>query len=259
MIRRIPQVMALLCAALLIAGAIWRPARVQAQANGNAEAVYTYVALWGVPRAQWGDIEKFFKDAQPALNKLIADGTIVGWGNGRNWTHDDSGMTHANWVTATSFEKIKHALDAIRDALPQPAAFSTSKHMDEMLRVPIHSARPGASGTGMLWVASYQVKPDQTEEFERLFENDIKPLFDEELSAGTILSYSLNFEAIHTGPASTVSIAYILPNAAAIDRFQAALDSYGANHPETGPAMQATMDFTAHRDYVYELIHFAQK
>jgi hypothetical protein len=51
----------------------------------------------------------------------------------------------------------------------------------------------------------------------------------------------------------------LLPNAAAIDKFQAALEVYGANHPETGPAMQATMDFTAHRDFVYELINFGQK
>jgi len=257
MIRRISHGTAIACAALLVAGAVWRSA--WAQANGGEQAVYTYVALWGVPRPLWGDIEKFFKDAQPALDKLIADGTIVAWGNGRSWAHDESGMTHANWVTATSFAKIKHALDAVRDALPQPAAFSTAKHMDEMLRAPIHGEKPGASGAGMLWVADYRLKPDQAEEFTRIFEADIKPLFDEQIAAGTILSYSLNFEAIHTGPASDVSIAYVLPSAAAIDKFQAALEAYGANHPDTGPAMQATMDYTAHRDYVYELINFGQK
>jgi len=258
MTRRIPQGIALVCAVMLIAGAAGRPAHAQAPAGGE-QAVYTYVALWGVPRPQWGDIEKFFKDAQPALNKLIADGTIVAWGNGRNWTHDDSGLTHANWVTASSFANIQRALGAIRAALPQPAAFSTSKHADVVLRAPVRGAKPGASGTGMMWVAEYQVKPDQMDEFRQLFENDIKPLFDEQIAAGSILSYSLNFQAVHSGPANTVSITYVLPDAAAIDKFQAALEAFGTKHPDTGPAMQATMDYTAHRDYVYELINFAQK
>ncbi len=259
MIRPMLRGVALACAVLLIAGALWLPVRAQAPASGGEGAVYTYVAQWGVPRPQWSNIEKFFKDAEPALNTLMTDGTIVAWGNARNWTHDESGWTHANWVTATSFEKIKRALDTIHSALPQPTAFSTSKHMDLMLRATIRGTKPGASGTGMLWVASYQVKPDQMEEFGRLFENDIKPLFEEQIAAGSILSYSLNFEAIHSGPTNSVSIAYVLPNAAAIDKFQAALEAYGAKHPDTGPAMQATMDFTAHRDYVFELINFAQK
>ena len=259
MTRRIAAGLALLCAALLVAGAVWGPVGAQGQPGAGEQPVYTYVALWGVPRQQWGDIEKFFKDAQPALNKLVADGTIVAWGNGRNWVHDDSGLTHLNWVTASSFEKIKRALDVIRDALPQPAAFSAAKHADVMLRAPIHGAKPGASGTGMLWVAEYQVKPDQMDEFSRLFEEDIKPLFDEQMAAGSILSYSLYFQAVHSGPGGTVTITYVLPDAAAIDKFQAALAAYGERHPETGPAMQATMDITAHRDYVYELINFAQK
>ena len=258
MTRRVLQLVALAALAALVAGAAGRRAQAQAPAGGE-QSVYTYVALWAVPRPQWADIEKFYKDAEPTLNKLIADGTIVAWGNARNWMHDESGLTHANWVTAPSFEKIKRALDAVRDALPQPRAFSASKHADEMLRSTIHGAKPGASGPGMLWVASYQVKPDQMEAFDQLFENDIKPLFDQQVAAGTILSYWLNFEAVHSGPTNDVSIAYILPNAAAIDKFQAALAAYGENHPETGPAMQATMDFTAHRDYVYELINFAQK
>jgi len=259
MARRITQGIAVLCAAVWIAAAVWRPARAQAQTAPGEQPVYTYVALWGVPRPQWGDIEKFFKDAQPALNKLIADGTIVGWGNGRNWTHDESGLTHANWVSATSFEKIKRALDAIRDALPQPAAFSTSKHLDELVRSTIYGGKPGAHGTGMLWIAHYEVKPDQTDEFTRLFESDIKPLFEEQVREGTILGYWLTFQAIHSGPTGGASIMYLLPDAAAIDKFQAALAAYGEKHPETGPAMQATMDFTAHRDYVYELINFGQK
>lgn len=259
MIRRISQGIALVCAALSIASAMWMPARAQAPASGSGQALYTYVSRWGVNRQRWGEIEKIYKDAQAHLDLLVANGILIGWGNARAWVHQDDGYPHANWITATSLENIHRALDELRSVMPQPTSFFSAKYEDQVLRATIHGGKPGASGTGMLWVAEYQVKPDQMDEFTSIFEKDIKPLFDEQIAAGTILSYSLNFQAVHTGPASTVSIAYILPDAAAIDKFQAALETYGAKHPDTGPAMQATMDFTAHRDYVYELINFAQK
>ena len=258
MIRQIPQTIALLCAALLIAGAAWPLARAQAQAGGE-QPVYTYVAMWGVPRAQWTQVEKYYKDAEPALKKLVADGTLVGWGNGRLWVHDDSGYTHASWTTATSFADISRAGAAIHAALPLPAAFNTAKHADEFLRSTIHAGKPGISGSGMLWVANYHVRPGQMEEFTRLFEAEIKPLFDEQLATGTVLFYGLNFQAIHTGAPGGATIAYLMPDAAAIDKFQAALAEYGANHPDTGPALEAVLDLAAHRDYVYEVINFAQK
>ena len=221
--------------------------------------MYTYVAMWGVPRAQWAQVEKYYKDAEPTLEKLVADGTLTAWGNSRNWVHDDSGMTHASWVSATSIANIYRAGAAVHEALPLPAAFATAKHMDEFLRATIHGGKPGVSGSGMLWVASYQVRSGQVEEFTRLFEADIKPLFEEQVAAGTVLYFGLNFEAIHTGAPGGVSIAYLMPNAAAIDKFQAALADYEAKHPDTGPALEAVMDIAAHRDYVYEVINFGQK
>jgi hypothetical protein len=233
MTRRIPQTIALLFAALLIAGAGWPLARAQAQAGGGEPAVYTYVALWGVPRPQWGDIEKFYKDAKPTLDKLVADGTLAGWGNARVWVHDESGFTHANWITATSFAKIHHALDAVKSALPSPAAFASAKHVDQLVRSTIYGGKPGAAGSGMLWVADYQVRPGQIDDFMKLFESDIKPLFDQQVAAGTVLSYWLNLSAIHTGPPGGASIVYLMPDAAAIDRFQAALAAYEAEHPDT--------------------------
>jgi hypothetical protein len=259
MAKRVLQGMALLCTALMLGAAGGRPAQAQAQTNAGDQGVYTYVALWDTPRAQWGDIEKFYKDARPALDKLVAGGTLVGWGNARAFVHDASGFTHANWITATSFANLSRALETIHSALPQPAAFANSKHVDEILRATIHGGKPGASGTGMLWVASYELRSGQAEEFTRLFESEIKPLFEEQVAAGTILSYSLNFQAVHTGTPGGVSIAYVLPDVAGIDKFQAALAAYEGQHPELGPAMEATMDYAAHRDSLYEVLSFGQK
>src|SRR5271170_4608065 len=76
-----------------------------------------------------------------------------------------------------------------------------------VLRHPQHS---GASGTGMLWVAQYALRPGQTGEFSQLFDTQIRPLFDEQIAAGTILSYSLSFHAVHTEDPGGATIAYLL-------------------------------------------------
>jgi hypothetical protein len=256
MAKRILQGMALLGAALCVAAG-GRQARVHADAAD--QGVYTYAALWGVPRGQWGEIEKFYKSAVPTLEKLTASGTLTGWGNARVFVHDETGITHESWITATSFANITRALDAVRTAVPQPAAFATSKHVDELLRATTHGEKLGASGTGLLWVARYEVRPAQMEEIATLFETGIKPLFDEQMAAGTILSYALNYQAVHTGPAGGVSIAYLLPDATAVDKFQAALAAYQGLHPEVGRAMEGTMEYAAHRDFVYEVMNFGQR
>jgi len=251
----------LICALMAMGGAAGgRPAGAQTQAaTAEKPAVYTYVALWAVPRTDWPDIEKFYKDARPALDKLVAGGTLVGWGNARAWVHDASGFTHANWITATSFADLDRALIAIRAALPQPAAFAKAKHVDEVLRSTIHNGKAGASGTGMLWVAQLTVKPGQTDEFTDLFESGLRPLFEEQMAAGSILAYWLSFQAVHTEDPSGVSIAYIMPNAAAVDKFQGALAAYQAKNPEVSTAMMSTMDYSAHRDSLYELLGFGMK
>ena len=253
-----------LCAVVALAllagsGAAGSRRQGQAQAVVPDPAVYTYVALWGVPRPDWGDIEKFYKDAQPTLDKLVMAGTLVGYGNARAWVHDANGFTHANWMTATSFADLDAALKAIRGALPSPAAFAKAKHVDEVLRSAIHGGKAGASGTGMLWVAQYRLRAGQMDEFSQLFDSQIRPMFDEQVTAGTILGYWLNFHAVHTEDPIGASLVYLLPDAAAVDKFQAALAANEAKNPELGTAMLATMEYASHRDSVFEVLSFRRK
>ena len=43
--------------------------------------LYTYVADWNIPREKWADMEKSYAPTEKLLDKAIADGTIVGYGN----------------------------------------------------------------------------------------------------------------------------------------------------------------------------------
>jgi len=47
-------------------------------------AMYSYVANWQIPRAQWGAMEKDNDSNKAILDKAVADGTLVGYGNDEN-------------------------------------------------------------------------------------------------------------------------------------------------------------------------------
>jgi hypothetical protein len=221
--------------------------------------LYTYVALWSVPRADWNAIEKYYASLVPTMKKLSDSGSIEGWGQTRAFVHDESGITHLNWFTAKGFAGLSKALDAIRASGPTPAALGNADHWDEIMRSTVHGGKPGAGGTAMMWVARYELQSGQSEDFSKLFEDEIKPLFEEQVAAGTVLSYAVSFEAVHTVTPNMVSISYILADAAAIDKFQAALAGYQTQHPRAGAALEEVMNVAAHRDAIFEVLAFGQK
>jgi len=116
----------ILCLALGLVG----PLQAQMAAKSKPP-VYTYVATWDVPRAQWGDMVKLDEQDKPLLDKLVADGTLVGYGAYTNLIHQEGEPTHGTWFTATSEGNLLKALEAI---YAQPASVGApvqgaSKHL----------------------------------------------------------------------------------------------------------------------------------
>ena len=70
-------------------------APIRAEAPPQA-TVLTYVAEWGVPRAQWGEMAKQNESELPLLDRLMEDGTIVGYGFYESQAHSEDGMTHGS-------------------------------------------------------------------------------------------------------------------------------------------------------------------
>ena len=46
--------------------------------------VYTYVAQWEVPRAQWADMVKADDADRSIFDKLVAEGNLIGYGDYTN-------------------------------------------------------------------------------------------------------------------------------------------------------------------------------
>ena len=59
--------------------------------------LYKYVSYWTFPRSHWGDVDKENATSnQEILAPALADGTLVGYGDGENQVHSAEGFTHAN-------------------------------------------------------------------------------------------------------------------------------------------------------------------
>src|SRR5271163_4284281 len=79
-------------------------------------ALYTYVADWNIPREKWADMEKSYASSQKMLDKAIADGTIVGYGNDVALVHQADGITHDDWWSAMSLAGVLNVLDQLEKA-----------------------------------------------------------------------------------------------------------------------------------------------
>jgi hypothetical protein len=137
-------------------------APLQAQTAAKTKPpIYTYVAQWEVPRAQWADIAKVDEADRPILDKLVADGTLIGYGAYTNLIHQEGEPTHGTWFSATSEGNLLKALEAIyaQPGLVTAPVQGASKHWDQILTGDVYNARPGKSNDGYLTWSRWEIKP----------------------------------------------------------------------------------------------------
>jgi DNA-binding Lrp family transcriptional regulator len=243
-----------LCLALAAVG----PARAQSPAKAKP-TVYTYVATWDVPRAQWGDMAKLDEQDKPLLDKLVADGTLVGYGAYYNLIHQEGEPTHGSWFTATSEGNLLKALEAI---YAQPASIGAavqgaSKHWDQILTGDIYNAKAGSSAGYLTW-SKWEVKPGQLHAYIELNKSAFVPILEKLLAEGTITSYGELTEDYHTGKLGTVYDYITVPDAASLDKANKAFDDAFAN-PAIGDAIRALTEHDGHRDYLTRLRYMTSK
>src|SRR5215469_18824001 len=108
-----------ICKSFVLAAALFTTAALSfsARAQGNDEKekppIYTYVAEWAVARGDWPAMEKYDASQKPVFDKLIADGTIVGYGYFKMAAHTADSPNHGSWWTATSMAKLMKVLSIL--------------------------------------------------------------------------------------------------------------------------------------------------
>jgi hypothetical protein len=239
-----------LCA--LAMAAVWfAPACAQTAEAKEKPPMYSYIGNWAIPRAQWADMDKNNAASQKILEKALANGTIVGYGNDMKLIHQPDGDTHDEWWSAMPMAGVLNVLEQFYQSgsSVSPVLSSATRHWDDLYVSRHYNWHAGSWKDAYTHGSSYKLKADAPEDaIEKLSNNMVVPLLEKMLADGTIHEYEIDTQAIHTQAPGTFWIIYIAANAEALDKVSAALREALKASPLNGPAFGSMTDFTAHRD-----------
>lgn len=166
------------------------PASAQKSDAKEKPAMYTYVANWALPRAQWADMAKSYADDSKVLDKAISNGTIVGYGSDENLVHSADGATHDDWWSATSMAGVLNVLNQFYQggAVTSPVLSSATRHWDNIYVSHHYNWHPGSYKGAYTRIEGYKLKADAPDDaVDTLSKNLIAPLLDRLVSDGTVL------------------------------------------------------------------------
>ncbi|HET9791247.1 MAG TPA: hypothetical protein VFR08_08090 [Candidatus Angelobacter sp.] len=242
-----------LCA-LALSSLCTLPVSAQNSEVNEKPPMYTYVANWQIPRAQWADMAKSADADRAILEKDLADGTIIGYGNDVNLVHQPEGYTHDDWWSSMSMAGLLNVLDQQYSSgnSATPVLQSATKHADEILVSRYYNKRSGSYKNATLQVAFYKLKDDAPDDaVDVLCKTLIVPLMEKLFADGTIVEYEIDTEAVHTDAPGTFAIVWVGANNASVDKFNAALREAIKAQPLGNPAFGSMVDFTKHRDELW--------
>jgi hypothetical protein len=240
-----------MCAVAMFA-ALTAPARAQ-DGPKDKPPMYSYVSNWSIPRSQWAEMEKGNAADQKVLDKAMADGTIIGYGNDMNMVHQPEGGTHDDWWSSMSMAGVLNVLDKFyKSGTPtSPVLASATKHWDNIFVSRYYNWRPGSYKGVYTRVAAYKLKPGAPDDaVEIISKSMIVPMMEKMLADGTLIEYEIDTEAVHTEDPGSFWIVFITPSADGLDKFSAALRDVNKMNPLRVPAFASMVDFSVHRDYL---------
>jgi len=241
-------------AVFALLGALVGSAQSQTSDTKEKERMYTYVALWAVPRAKWTEYEKPVPSDQKTLDQASADGTLIAYGNDFNLVHSEDGYTHDNWWSSHSLAGVMKVLDAFEKSSTSTTGVinSVTKHADLVLVSHHYNWRAGTYKDAYTHGASYKLKPSAPDDaVDVLSKNVFEPVLEKLLAEGSVIEYEVDEEAIHTASPDNFFVYYVTPNAEGLDKVNAAIRAASKANALLGASIDSMVDYTPHRDYLY--------
>jgi hypothetical protein len=246
-------------AILAVVSALSLSALATAAPAAQEQTHYTFVSFWAVPRAQWTDFEKAQDQTNAALERLVADGTLVAWGSSAALVHTEDGYTHSNWFVSTSQAGIVKTLEALRTLSRTPALASATKHMDFMLHSIAHGGKTARATSGVIRVSFWHAKPGRGDDVEAFFKKYIEPDLDAGVADGSVLMYNFDSQQIHTDAPGGYNLAVVYANGDGLDKGAAMLAAHAKENPAAGEGFGAMLENQAHRDMLSRILAYQHK
>jgi len=238
---------------IAVLGALTGTAYAQTTDMKEKERMYSYIALWAVPRAHWAEFEKPLPADQKVLDQATSSGSIIAYGTDVNLVHDADGFTHDSWWSSHTMAGVLNVLDAFSKAAgPSPGPLGLATKHEDMIFVSRHyNWKPGSYKDAYTHGSSYKLKPTAPDEAVGILSKGIfEPVFEKLLADGSIVEYEVDEEAIHTQAPDTFWIFYMTTTAEGVDKVNAAVRAAVKANPLLGPSMDSMVDWTPHRDFL---------
>ena len=229
-------------------------AQAQSTEPKEKERMYTYVALWTIPRAKWSEFEKPNAANQKVLDQGMSDGSLIAYGSDVTEVHAEEGYTHDSWWSSHSMAGVLKTLEAFTNVPSTTAGVLTTatRHSDAILVTHHYNWHSGSYKGAYTHGSSYKLKPNAPDDaVDMLSKAVFEPVLEKLLADGAIVQYEVDEEAIHTEDPNTFWVFYITPNAEGIDKVNAAIRGAVKANPLLGPSLDSMVDWTPHRDYLY--------
>jgi hypothetical protein len=189
-----------------------------------APIVYTFVSQFQVPRANWASYsEDTEKTVVPILEKLSADGTILGWSTFEQVVHTTDGYTHGAAWTSTSIAGLMKVLDEVSKAGPRPGQIAATKHEDLLMQTSIY--RTGSGTPAYLRVVCSMAKAEKPEGYTAMLKKLLVPTFEEQVKKGVATYYGVDEPYVNTAAPSTRCVVITYPNAEGMDKWATAIST----------------------------------
>jgi hypothetical protein len=222
-------------------------------------ALYTYVSLFAVPRAQWADFEKAEMSDETEMKNLAADGLIVGWGTFVRVAHQEGEPTHGDWFSATSQANLMKALEAlIGTGAAKDPAYMNTKHWDEIYESRDYNIQSGTFTNAYLRVGLFKYKEGSQQAAEITRASFIRVL-DGMVADGSLHGYQIDREAVHTKDANSFNIVLFTNGPEGLDKFGDAVDSMAKKDAAGTAGFESNIDEKGHVDELYRVPSMTNK
>src|SRR5580704_2020271 len=188
-----------------------------------APIVYTYVSQFQIPRASWAAYsEDAEKSTLPIFEKLMADGTILGWSTFEQVVHTPDGYTHGAAWSSTSISGLMKVLDEVRKSGPRPGQIAATKHEDYLMQTSMY--RVGSGTPAYLRVVCSNAKPDKPGDYAVTLKKLLVPTFEEQVKKGVATYYGVDEQYVNTSAPSMRCVVITYPNAESMDKWATAIN-----------------------------------
>lgn len=232
---------------VLVMSTVWAtPAGVQIAEIKEKPPMYSYIAVWNIPRDQWVAREKQAAAARKILDRAISDGTIVAYGFDENPLHDTFwlAMSKAGLQSVSDeFHKAGYAASpAPAGATAPPVSILVSRY---------YNWHAVTCKNAYVHVGIYKIKPDAPPDaVDTLSKNFFAPPLEKMLADGAIFEWETDTYADPKDATGTFLIAYLSATTEGLEKANSAVQKTLKSRPLKGPAFDSLVDVSASRDVV---------